>query len=80
MSVFSESELSILWDRTVEYFHAFISRHINTIATVEQILQIKEELLLLSELISDELFNLRFHGIYEIIRSMWNNFESLQVI
>lgn len=79
-NIFSDTELSILWDRSVEYLHAFISRHMNTISNVEQLLQIKEELLILSELVSDDLFNLRPHGLYEIIRSMWSSFETLQVI
>lgn len=78
-NIFSDTEMSILWDRSINYLHAFISRHIQTVSTSEQILQIKEELLLLSELVNDDLFNLRSHGIFEIIRYMWNSFESIQV-
>jgi hypothetical protein len=78
VNAFSETELSILWDRSVSYLHAFISRHLSTISTPEQLLQVKEELLLLCELVSDDLFGLRAQGIYEIIRSLWNSFELVQ--
>lgn len=70
--------MSILWDKSVNYLHAFISRHLSTISTPEQLLQVKEELLLLCELVSDEMFGLRAQGIYEIIRSLWSNFEIVQ--
>ena len=76
---FTKLEIIKLWDKCCQYLYIWITSYTSSITTSIQILQIKEELLLLIELITDELYNFHTIKIYEIIRFLWLKFIDLQV-
>lgn len=77
--VFSWMEVHTLWDKACGYLHAFVGRHCDSVRTPDQMLQIKEELLLLAETVTDDMFDLSSHGVFETMRYLWVAFESIQL-
>ena len=61
ITVFSWSELASLWDKACGYLNALIVRNVDNLRTPEQILQIKEEILILNLISLVQMIYFSFH-------------------
>jgi hypothetical protein len=78
LSVFSWNQLKDLWLIACGQIKEFCAKYAKTILTTHAMLQVKEELLLASETLSDELIGFRDHSLMETLNILWGRFNTLQ--
>lgn len=76
---FSFEELLGLWDRACRHLSALVGQLAITVTSSDALIRIKEDTLVLIEVITDDSIGLPPHGLYEIIRGMWEPFQGLQI-
>ena len=76
---FSYSDISLLWENSCTSLSNIIKKYLLTIATPQQLILIREELLLLIETTSDASIGLKPFELNEIQRYLWDRFVEVQV-
>ena len=83
---FSNAELTALWDDFCNECDKFLSRHLSKVSKPEEILLLKEDLLLFVETTSDAIFYSRSstqgresNKVLAVLSNIWNTFEAIQV-
>lgn len=72
-------EISLLWSEACNHIQDLYVHNIGTISSPNQLLLVKEELLLMAETVTDDFFGLKPVALFETMRSLWKRFEALQV-
>ena len=72
---FAAAEMADLWDDACGRLQSLFEQQVHSISSPSQMLQIKEELLLMAEAVSDDFFGLKPHLLYETMRTLWRPFE-----
>eukprot|EP01034_Spumella_vulgaris_P021773 gene21773-27838_t len=77
--VFSYSELSALWDRACNHINNLCFNLAITLTSPDVLINIKEELLLLIDVVADESFGFKVAGLLDVMKNLWEVFEGLQM-
>ena len=76
---FSWSNLYSIWDSACKDIERFCAKHANSMISPDDAMLAKEYILLLQETMSDPAFGFKTHYFVNIIQTIWNKFESLQL-
>jgi hypothetical protein len=76
---FSMSEISHLWEKACVHIDRLCTNLSITASSPEELINIKEELLLLIDTVSDDSFGFRVNIINDTMKNLWEIFEGLQV-
>eukprot|EP01038_Epipyxis_sp_PR26KG_P011269 gene11269-15120_t len=77
--VFSYEELSNLWDRACAHIQELCTSLGMLATSPDEFLLVKEEILLLIETMSDEGYELKASTLYDVMRNLWDTFQTLQI-
>ena len=77
--VFSWNQLQVLWADACEQIKTFCETHIDNVKTPNEILLLKEQLLLASETLADEAFGYKDDLLMATSNVLWSVFVNLQV-
>jgi hypothetical protein len=70
--LFSNSQLTSMFDFACEEVDLLVRKHYRSIRNPDIALQVKEQVVLMCELMADETFELRSKTIYRTVKHMWN--------
>eukprot|EP00596_Hydrurales_sp_CCMP1899_P008498 CAMPEP_0119053484 /NCGR_PEP_ID=MMETSP1177-20130426/74460_1 /TAXON_ID=2985 /ORGANISM="Ochromonas sp, Strain CCMP1899" /LENGTH=677 /DNA_ID=CAMNT_0007033453 /DNA_START=772 /DNA_END=2802 /DNA_ORIENTATION=- len=78
---FSNTELTVLWDEMCSQLGQFLLRWINTLSQPEEMLLLKEDLLLFIETSNDSIFQFKHDEdkMVTVMNELWTIFEDIQL-
>lgn len=76
---FSVVEIALLWDTVGQRIDEFLVANMADLSNPDEVLLIKEELLLMIETVADEAVGLKQHSLFETMRKLWARFADLQL-
>eukprot|EP01035_Chromulina_nebulosa_P020501 gene20501-26595_t len=76
---FSMTELAALWEKSCLHMAQLCSTFSITASCPEELIIVKEEMLLLIDTIADDAFGLKVNLINDIMKDLWEVFQGLQV-
>lgn len=77
--VFSPIDITNLWEQIYKHINTLLQDLCITLVSPDELLYIKEEILLLIEVLSDEAYNLNIVPLYDIISNLYMIFQQLQM-
>jgi hypothetical protein len=79
LGAFAAVEIAQLWESVCLRIDDFVVANMAQLSSPDEILQVKEELLLMVETVADEAIGLKQHSLYESMRKLWPRFADLQL-
>jgi hypothetical protein len=76
---FSVLEIAQLWEVVCQRLDEFLGAQALQLNSPDEVLQLKEQLLLMAETVADEAIGLKQHGLFESMRKLWDRFKQLQL-
>ncbi len=79
LNTFSHQELENLWFQSIERFQSLLTQMAITLSSSDDLIQIKEEILLVIHVVSDEMFGFNVTPLLQVLSTLWEMFDALQI-
>jgi hypothetical protein len=79
LDTFSHEELESLWFQSIDKFQSLLTQMAITLSSCDELIQIKEEILLVIHIASDEMFGFSVLPLLQVLSTLWEIFDALQI-